>query len=246
MKKIVLVLILVLVPVFSWADEYVLVMSKDDSVCQHMLKIYNEDLRKHGKIEYDQHEEFTAIKWEEKKYYTTFPDGKKHYSMSPQETVLISRFDINNDGKEEVVVKKESFFKGISSENLYYFKGENADSFKNTEFDVYLLHTKAAGSIDSGPGNTYKLKELPQFLYLGIGDKESKAYYSLGVYLYLYPLFFKGTYYLDMKDEVPSDIQGIYSSRFLLILKYSKDNQPKDICYFLKTTNCKNNPGGGK
>lgn len=44
-------------------------MSKDDCVCQHVLKIYNEDLKEHGEIKYDQHEEFTAIKWEKQQSY---------------------------------------------------------------------------------------------------------------------------------------------------------------------------------
>ena len=99
-RKIILVLILLVLPVVVWGDEYVLVMSKEDNVCQHMLGLYNEDLRKYGKIQYDEHEAFTVIKWEEKKYYTTYPDGKKHYIDDG--SVLMSRFDINNDGKEEI------------------------------------------------------------------------------------------------------------------------------------------------
>ena len=45
-------------------------MSKNDNVCQHMLKLYNEDLKQYGQVKYDQHEEFKAIKWEERKRFT--------------------------------------------------------------------------------------------------------------------------------------------------------------------------------
>jgi hypothetical protein len=213
-KRILFVLILTFLSSACFADEYVLVMSKDDCVCQHMLKIYNEDLREYGEIKYDQHEEFKAIKWEEKTSYTTYQAGKKRYFSTGPDTVLVSRFDINNDGTEEIVVKSESSFKGILSDGLYYFTGESADYFKDGEFDVSLLR-KATGSIGGGPAHVYDLKELPQFLYLGIGDKEAKAYYSLGGYVYIHPFFFKGCYYLDIKDEVPYDIDKIYSSNFL-------------------------------
>jgi uncharacterized protein len=79
-------------------DEYVLVMSKDDCVCRHMLKIYNKDLNKYGEIEYDQHEEFKAIKWEKQKSsFDFFGDGRLN-----EYDLLISRFDINNDGSPEI------------------------------------------------------------------------------------------------------------------------------------------------
>lgn len=68
--KILLVLFLLFIPSLGFADEYVLVMSKDDNVCQHMLKLYNDDLNKHEEIKYSQHNEFSTITWEEKKCYS--------------------------------------------------------------------------------------------------------------------------------------------------------------------------------
>ncbi len=71
MKKtsILFLALFLLLPVAGWTSGYVLVMSKEDNVCQHMLKIYNADLKKYGEVRYDEHEEFTAIKWEDQKYY---------------------------------------------------------------------------------------------------------------------------------------------------------------------------------
>ena len=46
MRRIFLILILVLLPSICLSDEFVLVMSKEDNLCQHMLKLYNEDLKK--------------------------------------------------------------------------------------------------------------------------------------------------------------------------------------------------------
>lgn len=237
-KGILLVLILTFLSSISFADEYVLVMSKDDCACQHMLKLYNEDLRKYGNIKYDKHEEFNAIKWEEKKYYTTFPDGQKHYPVSKPGTLSISRFDINNDGNDESIVKQEGFLKGILSESIYYFKGKNVDYFKDDEFDAYLLFSKATGSVGTGAfdQNVYELKELPKISIGMILDKETYSHYAFGGHFYVNPFVFKGSYYIDMRQK-----QNIYSPyQWLVILKYDKHDQIQDICYCLKTFDCKN------
>ena len=44
-KRTFLVFVLLLFPSITFAGEYVLVMSKEDNVCQHMLGLYNEDLK---------------------------------------------------------------------------------------------------------------------------------------------------------------------------------------------------------
>jgi hypothetical protein len=137
-KKILFVLILTFLSSVSFADRYLLIMSKDDCVCQHMLKIYNEDLKEHGEIKYDQHEEFKAIKWEAKKAYTTY-HGEKRYFDSPQDTALISQFDINGDGTDEFVVKTKTFYRFMLSDGLYYFAGEDVNHFRDSEFDLSLL-----------------------------------------------------------------------------------------------------------
>src|SRR3990172_10871396 len=100
MRKMVLVLLLLAISAAGWADEYVLVMSKEDNVCQQMVGVYNEDLRKYGEVKYDTHGEFNWIKWEEKKI-----------RMWPEEVegtnIKITIFDINNDLKDEVIVYTE-------------------------------------------------------------------------------------------------------------------------------------------
>ncbi len=230
----------VLLPVAGWTGEYVLVMSKEDNVCQHMLKIYNADLKKYGEVRYDEHEEFTAIKWEEKKYYRV-REGKKEYPVYPYATnitVLMSRFDINNDGKEEVVIKDAGMVFSIITENLFYFKGEDSAYFKEKEFDIKILYNNATGRVGGGADferSVYYLKKLPQ-IYIGIiGGKEAYSHYPVGPHFYVNPFNFKGAYYIDMKDMQRS------SNKWLVILKYAKDNQIKDICYFLKASDCKSN-----
>ena len=233
-KKILLVLFLLFIPTLGFADEYVLVMSKDDNVCQQMLKIYNDDLKKYGEIKYDFHKEFSTITWEKKKFYF-LDNGFKHYA-----DVLMSKFDINNDGDKEIVIKDESVsIRGIEGHSIYFFRKEDSEYFEGDEFDVTVFR-RAIGKLTTTVGDSYELKQLPQFLYLGIGDKEAKSYYTLGIYIYLHPFFFKENYYLDMNDHVPFDSKGIYSNNFSVILKYTGDNQINDTCYFLKVCDCKN------
>ena len=232
-KRISFVLILTLLSSACFADEYVLVMSKDDCVCQHMLKIYNKDLKEYGETKYDQHEEFRAIKWEEKKYYRMKDEQELHSNRKKRDVVLTSQFDINNDGKMETVIKDEKvWLKGIPADSLYYFTGEISEYFKDEEFDATVLEN-APGVIGTGgagfDGNVYFLKELPKISVGTVGTKEAYSHYMIGGYFYINPFLYNGTYYIDMKDRQHRPGQ------WLVILKYTQENKPKDICYYLKS-----------
>jgi hypothetical protein len=104
------------------------------------------------------------------------------------DTALISKFDINGDENDELVVKSKTSYRGILSDRLSYFAGEDVNHFRDNEFDVYR---KAIARIGSGPDHFFELKGLPQFLY-NLAGKESKAYYSLGVHVHIHPFFFGG------------------------------------------------------
>ena len=101
MKKVLFLLFLFFLSSISFADEYVLVMSKEDNVCQHMLKLYNDDLKQYGQVRYDQHKEFNWIRWQDKGI-------RLRPASNPKATTGISAkialFDINNDSKEEAIV----------------------------------------------------------------------------------------------------------------------------------------------
>jgi hypothetical protein len=127
-KRLLLILTFALWSSACFADQYVLVMSKNDCVCQHMLKIYNEDLEKYGEIKYDQHEEFKAIDWKKQESYLEyFGNG----TLEEHDT-LISKFDINNDGNPEIVIKDEHrTLRGIDSDAIYIFREKDFADFKD-------------------------------------------------------------------------------------------------------------------
>jgi hypothetical protein len=87
------------------ADEYVLVMSKDDNVCLHMLKLYNSDLKKYEQVRYKRHKEFNWIKWVDKGIRLK-PASEPTHVMGISARIAV--FDINNDFKDEVILYSPS------------------------------------------------------------------------------------------------------------------------------------------
>jgi hypothetical protein len=225
-----------LLSVTSRADEYVLVMSKDDNVCQHMLGIYNDDLKKYGHIKYELHEEFSSIDWGKIKYFRRVDNGKE-YPKYP--TVLddgyaeISKFDIDNDGEDEVVIKKEGSLSGIETQSIFYFESEDAAYFKDNEFNLKDLYTKSAGVIgDSNPeGRVYMLRELPKTVITsGSEYPEMIVYNGLGAHFNFHPFKLQNKYYIDMKDR------QLAPQKWLVVLMFMHSSKPTDVCYYLKIT----------
>lgn len=166
--RILVTIVFVLLTSISFADEYVMVMSKDDNVCKHMLKLYNDDFKKNDVIKYNQHEEFNSIKWEKRRVYSINKKGEKDYDYPIKETMLLSSFDINNDGKDEIVIKSyERGLSGIPSDQIYIFDKNEEAQFKDGIQRSQELFKKELGfvgySYESSPfkGNGYELKEIP-------------------------------------------------------------------------------------
>ena len=109
MKKIILTGILAISTLLQ-ADSYLLTMSKDDNVCQHMYKVFNGDMHSKGKLVFEDHKEFNWLKWD-----------KKLDFIEPFGNYVGDYFDINNDGKKEVVAFSRKRFDLKWDEGLYYF-----------------------------------------------------------------------------------------------------------------------------
>ena len=167
--------------------EFRLVMSKDDDVCQHMLKIFNEDLRESGNVEFDRHKEFNVIRWENKRRYVINENGAKDYESSPG-TDSYSVFDVNNDKKNEVVLwARDRGLKGIPSDDIFIFKIQNESDFQDGVNDGAQQYVKAivilGGALGRQPfsSNTYELKEIPPIKVLPkLGEEKNvKVYHFL-------------------------------------------------------------------
>jgi hypothetical protein len=247
MKRILLLIsIFIFLSSISFADEYVLVMSKDDNVCQHMLKLYNDDLKKYGEIKYSQHKEFNTIKWEKRNYLLSMFSGK----MKGDQPILISKFDINNDGKPEIIVKDEHrTLKGIDSDAFYVFREGDLNYYQNGVIINDEFANKAIGAwggvFNKKPfeGNVYSLYGLPAFETFTIPEtkESSKFYYSLGGWFYFHPFLFGKKYFISMNDWHP-DMVG----KWEVILSFTLGNELKDTCYFIKVCGDIDEKKGGK
>jgi hypothetical protein len=211
-------------------------MSKNDDICGHMLKIFNEDLQKYGDIKFNQHDEFTAIKWEKKRRYRINEKGEKDYDdKGIRGTDLFSIFDINNDMAREVVVKSyDNGLRGIPSDRINVFPEDDAESFKDgieASEKTYSKIMAGFGIIGRAPfsNNTYSLKEIPPITIvpkLGT-ERNVRLYHFLGGWFYFNPFFYKGIYYVTMTDWQPHRTE-----KWLVILKLNPENQLQDICYY--------------
>jgi len=92
---------------------YELAMSKDDKLCRHMLKIFNDDLARYGYEQYTEHDEFKKIPWKEARFYSK-SDGREDFRE-----IQGALFDINNDGGQDFVAKWQASLGGILMDHLY-------------------------------------------------------------------------------------------------------------------------------
>ena len=115
--------------------QYRLLMSKEDKVCTHMLALYNADLHRESKVNYPSHPEFTAIKWQDGKYILNNTERGVKFTIGGK----FAKFDINNDGKEEVVFKKEVPYRNLSGDELFVFADTTLDFTCWVEFTVHGL-----------------------------------------------------------------------------------------------------------
>ena len=213
-------------------------MSKNDDVCQNMMKVLNEDLRQYGEIKFDQHGEFAAIKWEEKRRYRINEKGEKDYgNVYTKGPELFSMFDINNDMLKEVVVKSVSGgLKGIPSDTINVFRGEDIEYFKDgieTTQGTYSRTIAGFGIMGPFLNNGYELREIPPAQIMPrLGTKKNvPIYHFLGGWFYFNPFLYKGVYYVTMTDWQPYESE---INKWFVILKLNPDNQIKDICYYQK------------
>jgi len=238
------------------ADEYVLVMSKDNDVCLHMGMLFNRDLKKYGAIRFDKHEEFNAIKWERKRAYNINEKGERDYGERTlsQDTMLLSMFDINNDGTKEIVIKSDGpKINRIPSDIIYAFKQQDSKYFDDFKYGINRNHdvlSKAiiiwGGAYGRPPFNDgYFLNEIPPFeIAPELGDEKNVVIRNvLGVRFFFNPFLYNETYYSTMTSNHLEQV-----ANWLVILKNTPDNKVQDVCYYLKAVDCrsKKSKGGRK
>ncbi|BBP01842.1 hypothetical protein [Sulfuriferula nivalis] len=215
------------------ADPYVLVMSKEKELCDSMLKLYNKDMDTYGRINYDSHEVFTQINW-------LSIDSLNDDSYSFVQRAI---FDINNDGKNELVVKSTMQEFNYFNDVLYIFPMESnvlsklkpgkggLEALSSTPDFLfgndtnYSYHLKNVPTLLKEQILAYKLKHLPKYLKKTNTEELRKNFdhASIGGFFVLQPFIWHGTTYISMADRNPE---------WLVVGKYKQAKEIQDICYF--------------
>lgn len=102
-------------------EEYTLVMSKNDEMCNHMRQLMNDDLKQFART-YDSNDrfvsgikEFNAVPWKPARASSEH-DGRVDYTA-----VEGALFDLNNDGVQDFVVRYKGNLSGMRADGLYIF-----------------------------------------------------------------------------------------------------------------------------
>jgi hypothetical protein len=103
--------------------------------------------------------------------------------------------------------------------------------------------------------NVYRLRELPAFEVWTTPTtpaKQVKTYYSLGGWFYFHPFVYQGKYFTSMHDWLPetgkewdTEYEKYVVKKWEVVLRFTPENQIKDICYFLRIPNCRNKSKNG-
>lgn len=199
------------------AGDYTLVMGKAVAVCQHMLKLFNEDLKYFSELQYGAHEEFTAIEW------TLALDD---YCRRDQ----LAQIDIDNDGHDDTVLKHAGCLRGVFDDNIFiYAEGKQAPQPPpHFVFDASVTK-QASGVIGQFLHGQYELRKLPKFRE-GTGE----FYQHIGGHFRLNPFRFGDKHYVVIDNPYQQPYKG--GKRFTAIARYEKNGHLTDLCYFATRT----------
>lgn len=224
--------------------KYLLVMSKEDSVCQHMLSVYNEGLIKTGKLKLEDYEEYSTIKWE-----PTADLLKKNSAWLMESNVAV--MDINNDEIDEVahIFSYYPRFVNQVTQIFYYYPYEE---YLGVGVDVNSgmlasirkltsLKLGASATSDTSRSSIYTLFELPiqstQVRLEGTSQEFKSSYYQyMHPTMKVYPFLFDDRAYVSIFSVVGEISTGSLDDTSLIsIRQYKPDNSISDICYYVKT-----------
>jgi uncharacterized protein len=114
--------------VFKSEESYTLLMSKDDKLCNYMMKLFNQDLKQYGwrgDEHQEEHEEFKRVPWQPARFSSVI-DGRTEYT-----DVEGALFDFNNDGVQDFVVRWQSSLSNARADSLDIFDAETVKRASN-------------------------------------------------------------------------------------------------------------------
>ena len=216
-----------------------LVMSKDDKICQHLYELYFWDMRKKDRITFDDHKEYNWLKWDKDIYRYQSVNGKDRLVYDGWSAEgSIATFDINNDGKEEAVLFEKWSLGGNLFEQLSFLPVHYYDKFKTKVYTKDL-----PDKYPKFPPSPYPLKEFPvQMVSDGgpLGPRPRTI--DLGRWSYVRPMKVGTTYLLSVFSSMwqGRPYPPLEQTNLISIIKYNDKNETQDICYFVRANLWKN------
>lgn len=213
-------------------EQYVLVMSKDDAVCRHVLHSLNESVDKYGDIKREAMKEYNWVIWETGSYTLENIDLNEQ-----QNKVEFTNIDINNDGVVETVVRETKQVHGMEGEQLLVFE-ENAPNFKEGASLTVEQYNGFSGVLVS-PSWPYKL-DVDNLLPGYETDKYVRNA-VLGL-TRINPMKIAGHVYLDIEETIQVKnqphwlvIAKLKHEKFVISKRDSRKSLKLDyVCYFDK------------
>ncbi len=204
-----------------------LIKSRDDELCEYMQTIFQKDFDQYGSEQFSLHEEYNWIKWTASKYLLK---GGLHPQIKK---VLLSKFDINNDGRRETVSLETVMIFARETDELHVLGDDTFNINKELEFTINEL-IKMPGIIASA--------EWPYRLDIKSLDVDYEFYKrnSILSLIDIYPFKINGALYLSLVEKYQVKNQP----KWHVIVKYTDEQFPigrgdrrstsklEHICYF--------------
>ncbi len=213
-------------------DRYIMIENYDDRVCKQVNELLNNGMMKNGEVQVETSKELNWVKWE--KVEKMF-DSYGHNSIGNTWQVKMMPFDINNDGKEELVFHE----KIQDSSNMFFdamaYYPANIEENVRQGFryqDIVPLQ------IDRLSTN-YKLY-INEKREVHIDYKTTATYQEYLEFFDMYPLKLNDTYYLFLYGRnsknypIPYpkgfDQREFLRNEYVVIQKYDEANKLNKIC----------------
>lgn len=194
----------------AWAGQeaYRIVMSKDKELCEHVLQLVNADIKKYQSIRYQEHEVFSQIPWER---------IDKPSRFAPECSFLRKAiFDINNDGRDELVIKFSGCLRSQLIDSLYIFPQSSTILSK-------LKPDEPGGlsALFSDPDMLYQIGDL--YVLSDLKPEKTEGLQAATGVVEVNPFVWRKTSYISIADLYPE---------WIVITKYVHRETFQDYCYF--------------